>query len=458
MLGTNLLLSFLVACKDDDDDGGLLTVVTDPEEEFGPKIGTTPNFYGKVPKNLLWVSIDTFRRDHLGRWGNQDLTDFMDDMVDHAFVADAHHTCSNWTYAGTTCNLLGRTHEEDGFQPKLSGTYKEPMPEGTKMLPDWLRPAGFHSIVVSSNSWYSPEWKSTQGFDEEYLPSNGAAMAVANEGISRLQTALDSGVASERWFLHLHIKEPHAPYNPPESYLDGIEELPAIEWDLSNKDEQYALLAEYPTMTAAEQDALQQHLEFRYAAEVAYTDDLVADMWKEFQKADMLEDTLVVFWNDHGEQMWEHANQGHAYKLNGEENLGFLWFWAQNVVADVWTEPTSSIDVAPTLLNLYGIDIPLEVTGLPIGQAEPDRAIFASTDSRLVPRHMVRKGDYRMEFSYDGQLWMYDLASDPGETDDVFDVADPLAQELWDALEPQVLLGQPLMSEHDLTLPAIANN
>ena len=48
-------------------------------------------------QNLLMISIDTLRRDHISRYdaSNRDLTPFLDSWMDRGFVADNHYTCSN---------------------------------------------------------------------------------------------------------------------------------------------------------------------------------------------------------------------------------------------------------------------------------------------------------------------------------------------------------------------------
>lgn len=444
-------LLFVLACGPDTDPPR--PVRLDPAS-FGPKVGTTPDFYGFVPRNLLWISIDTFRRDTLALHGGTGLTPFLDGLEGAGYALTEHHTASNWTFAGTTGNLLGRTHEENGFMPKLSNADRLPFPDGTPMLPDWLRPEGFYSVVVSSNSWYGPEWKSTQAFDEELLPPNAGALNVAAEGIQRIQAAKADGLA-DRWFLHLHIKEPHAPYNPPEEYLDGLDALPEVEWDLSDKDEHYSLLAEWPTLSAEDQALITQHLRVRYEAELAYTDDLVESMWIDLLSAGMLDDTLLMVWNDHGEGFFEHDTQGHAYKLYPEENMGVMFFWAFNIVQGRWSEPTAAADLAPSVLSLFGIDNPPEVTGLALGTAAADRPVFASTVARLSPRNAVRMGDYRLEYSWDGRAWLYDVVNDPVQANDLLAAEPDIAAELWGQLEPQVALGEPLSPEFAQIPPPI---
>ncbi len=203
------------------------------------------------------------------------------------------------------------------------------------------------------------------------------------------------------------------------------------------------------------QELLSQHLHTRYAGEISWMDDEFYRIFVDLAADGMLEDTLVVFWTDHGEQFWEHGNQTHAYSLFREENDGLLWFWSPNIVPGSFGGPVSAIDLVPTLVQLYGLPIDERVTGAPIGEAPDDRPRFASAIARLGPVSSVQKDGYKLTFSWYGSLRMYDLVNDPGETVDLYDPNDPpaMAQELWADLKPMVELGAPLAPENPVNWP-----
>ena len=80
----------------------------EPAEDSRRQVGTDVlSFTGQVPKNLLFISIDTLRRDHLGAHGDLGLTPFLDRLADEGVVMQDHMQCSNWTYGAITCTLLG---------------------------------------------------------------------------------------------------------------------------------------------------------------------------------------------------------------------------------------------------------------------------------------------------------------------------------------------------------------
>jgi arylsulfatase A-like enzyme len=447
--------TLLAACQDDgpppgdDDDATLAHTGAAPHSST---TGTTLQgtralqFRGDVPKNLLFLSIDTFRKDNLGTYGNDKaLTPFLDGLADQGVVLDDHLQCSCWTFASTTCTLAGRSNIERGHIPRLVGdpSVRPKVPEGTPFLATWLGEAGYWSGIVSGNSWLSPTWGNTQGYDVARLPG-GPAPAVYATGLEALREARAAGEA-DRWFLHLHFMEPHASYNPPEEYIIGEELLEPWPNDLTNRDLHYWNRSLWPTMAPDRQALLEQHLRLLYEGEVRGLDHELGAIWEQLEAEGLLDDTLVVIWNDHGEAFWEHGFQTHAYSLTAEENDGALIFWARNLVPGRWTEPTMAIDLVPTLLDLQGIPLPPEVTGVPIGSAPVDRPRYAEVMARLGGQNAVTRGGLKLIYFWGGTVVVYDRRVDPLETTDLFDRTNPVHLELYALAKAQALAMAPLI-------------
>lgn len=426
-------------------------------------------FDGPVPRNLLMISLDTFRADALTRRGGVGRVPFLDRIADEGVSLDDHVGCSNWTFHATTCTLKGADPLSWGFVPRLqpTGGIAESVPAGTPFLSTWLGQAGFHTMLVTTNALLSDKYGNGTGYDALVVMPGLGTTEASVAGEAALQT-LDDALAAgaDRWFLHLHLMEPHRPYVPPEEYLTGLDGLPPIPWNLasfSGHDE--AVWAAVNGLPPDEQAALEAHMRVRYEGELAWLDRQLSDLWETLDDRGLLDDALVVFWTDHGEQLFERGYQAHAFTLHREENDAVLMFWARGLQAATWSRPTWAIDLVPTLLELYGQPLPPEVTGLPLGRAPDDRPRFAFTSGKVGVMQTVRQGTDKLHFGWSDPAaldpWArkvtgvqrYDLSVDPGETVDRFAVDDPRSLELWELLRPEVERASALLPDTPVAWP-----
>src|SRR6476619_7621491 len=80
-----------------------------PTDDTLPKVGSGAlKFYGRVPKNVIFLSMDTFRKDHLGHYSGRNLTPSVERPASVGVTLGDHMQCSTWTFGSTTCTLAGR--------------------------------------------------------------------------------------------------------------------------------------------------------------------------------------------------------------------------------------------------------------------------------------------------------------------------------------------------------------
>ena len=409
-----------------------------------PITDTFPAFHGSVPKNLLIISMDTLRRDKMARYGNTSgITPFLDELASEGVALDHHQSCSNWTLPGVLCAESGRSPLDWGFVPLLVDEYEVPE---RPHLATWLNDAGYTTILEASNGWVLNNGAS-YGYDFAERPDGSAAKYIYANGKNALEGYLAAG--TDHWMVHLHVKEPHVAYDPPDEYLAGLDDLEPIHWDLTQFSDHYSAVHTLQTTSEDDRDLILQHMLVRYEGEIRYLDDQLRDAFTDLDEAGLLDDTLVVFWTDHGEQFMEHGEQTHAYPLYSQENDGIAFFWSKNIVPGSWTGRTVHQDIAPTILQLLGLDMPPEVTGIPVGEAAADRPIFGFTRARAGTIQAVTVGDMKLHYFWsDEHVELYDRAIDPPELVDLYDSDnpdDPTVAELWTELEPRVQLMQDLV-------------
>ena len=294
-----LLISILVlgACQPAD----LLVAAVPP---------TVVSFGDLPPRNVFVVSIDKMAVSRLRNYGavNSSMP-FLDSMLDEAITLKNHQSCSNWMFASVLCAQSGMDAVSLDFVGSTSTMVGNIAPSGVMGFPDY-HPRDPWAVLTTANSWFSSERNSSLGFDGEVLFSLDAesedrtdlsARNLYEVGIERVENH-----KSLPWYFHLHSYDLHAPYTPPDAYLAGIEELPAISYDLSTRIGHYDPVNAWIGLAEVEQANVLQHFNFRYDAEMRYLDDQMADIFEDIDSRGLLDDTLDVFCTDHGAAIIEH--------------------------------------------------------------------------------------------------------------------------------------------------------
>ena len=394
-------------------------------------------------RNLLVISLDTTRRDRLGFFNEHDTTPNLEAAFSGGVILEDHRSCSNWTAPSTYCAQSGNFQlDEDVWPTALDEPQRDTRvdypPAEAPTLASILTAAGFETTLVTTNSHFSTLRNGAgYGFQTEVqvLHQNSVVVTDAVLGESK-----HLGASGERWYLHVHFLDPHESYDAPSSYWSDPDlDCP---WDVSSPHVQAQLSggALWTGLDETERAQAQACLYNVYEGEVRYWDEQLGRLWVELDRDGLLDDTLVVFWTDHGQSFGEHDDKfEHGVTLHETENRSTAAFWAKDIERRRWTGPTTHQDLAPTILA--ALDVPLGVhTGIVVGHAPEDRirVSFNYLVGYSIPLISAVQEDRKLMYAWDGAKRFYDLALDPDEQVDLYDPSDPDVVRLWETLQPIV--------------------
>ncbi len=417
----------------------LLACVPPPPERVAGE--SALDFIGPPPANVLMISIDTLRRDRVGRYSGLTTTPFLDSLLAEGVAFDDHRSCANWTYPSSVCALTGLDLVEEGFilQRTPDAEILAVPPEMT-LFAEALRLREYDAGLVTANSFLGEFTHADRGHRISRSVGLQPAEVVVDQGLE-VWDALQEG-APRPWFLHLHFMDPHMPYTPPEAYLEGLEGLPEAPYDLSDQPGYMEAMEDWDGLSEEEQALLQEIARVYYHGELRYLDDELVRLFDELDARGALDDTLVIVWSDHGEQFWERGEVAHGNAVYAEENAAIAGFWSRHLNPLAWTGPTSHEDLLPTALTALGFEPPDGVHGQVIGASEDDSRPprFALSYSNVLDQtnQAVDLGGVRLLYHWSGRLELYDLHDDPAETADLYVPGHPDAATLWKLLEPRV--------------------
>jgi arylsulfatase A-like enzyme len=388
--------------------------------------------------NLLLVSLDTLRSDHLGCYGYaRPTSSFLDALAGSAVLFEDVVAVAPYTLPAHATMFTGR-------MPVRHGAVDEHHRLDTRAvdyLPEILASHGYATAAFTGGGMVSDEFGFSAGFDRYGTRdpitgaffgrgAPGAGEEPATEVIDSIAAWIGSR-ADERWFVFLHSYIAHE-YDAPEQdfeLFDTHPELPA------GRD----TMERFRRGEWIEQGVTQgeiAHLRDRYDATIHFADRVLGRLLGQLEQGGLLENTVVVITSDHGEEFGEHGSLRHAVTLQRELLQVPLIVRAPDGEAGRRiTRPISQADLAPTLLDLLGLP-PMSdadgtsraawIRGGPLhGRHTP---LYAHVDTRTSRRAALRVDSYKVirgdvSDSVERpapQAWrLYDRSRDPGETLDL---------------------------------------
>ena len=358
--------------------------------------------------NVLLISIDSLRADHLGCYGDPRRTSpELDRIAKEGVLFQNQCASSSWTlpshaalFTSLPDSIHGCTDSDRALAPKA------------KTLAERFRDAGYATAGFFSGPFLHPVFGFGRGF-ESYEDCTSyrdlmSSVSPAEFGLDgRLDRASHADVtgprvlaAVESWFskrpakpffLFVHLWDVHYDYIPPPPFdrafdPDYTGKITGVNffWD--------------PEVRPGMDPLDLRHLVALYDGEIAWTDTFVGKIRALLEKAGVLDDTVVAVTSDHGDEFFEHGRKAHRNSLFDEvTKVPLVVRFPRRLPPGLRAVPqTRSIDVGPTLLDMAGLPSPEDVLGsslLPLiaaGPAARDRPAVAELRTREYDLRSVR--------------------------------------------------------------------
>ncbi|MGH9461736.1 MAG: sulfatase family protein [Vicinamibacteria bacterium] len=392
--------------------------------------------------NVLLLTIDTLRADHLSGYGYARQTSpAMDGLAARGVLFENAFTYWPKTRGSLAAMFTSLYAAQHGLTVR-----ERDLPDYNQTLAETLKASGYQTAAAVDNGNLDRELGFAQGFDRyEQVWLTADTEVERTEQLTRFAIHfIESYQQAEPFFLWIHYVNPHTPYEPPEELLD-----------LFRGDE---IIPRGPKLepVVGYQGGVNRHLPLagesywgdyvdRYDAEIAFADRHIGHVLEALDKSPHNGSTLVVLTSDHGESLGEHDYYfDHGFDLFDPSLrvplvLSFPGILPQGEIVQA---AVSTLDIFPSILDLAQITFPSGLQGrslLPLVRHSEDRLhdrIFFQND-----QHLLGISDGRLKLiSYpgtgqgEGHFELYDTRRDPYELNDRYresqEAVSPLEAEL----------------------------
>ena len=426
--------------------------------------------------NVIWIVSDTFRRDHVGAYGNGWIhTPSIDALAAGSVRFDSHYSAGFPTMPTRADHQTGRwTMSFMGWQP---------LPAGVTTLAEILAGHGIHTAASVDTPYYLRDGMNyDRGFQSFFMnvgqdtlwslipePSyHHEALDVRDAWRSESdRNAPKTFMSAIQWlerhykddfFLYVDTWDPHEPWDAPPYYT----ELYYPEYDGELVLPLYGNWHDVPGY----EEAQMRKGHASYCGEITMVDTWLGFLLKSVENMGLTEKTIIIFTTDHGFYFGEHG--GLFGKMSSDkypdgtlrpyDEPGSQWSYsplfeeivhlplvirAPGTTPGVYGGLSSAIDVMPTVLDLLGLDIPEFVQGRSLAPAIRDNFLsgrefvvsslpFANPgdpvlsvdnflrDLKDPPVTTVTSGEWSLLYSTaPGVSQLYNLRTDPQQLDNV---------------------------------------
>lgn len=442
---------FMIDLPDTRED--LEIVFTTEGNESNRSFWVNPLCFQKQEKdqNIILISIDTLRADHLGCYGyERETSPHIDALASDGVIFLNTYASSPWTlpsHMSLLTSLHGVNHqvahENDAMDPSIP------------TLADILRTYQYYCAALTGGGFVSAKYGFSKGFNS-YSDEGGVLRQDSAEHLFHAAARWLDREKDKGFFLFLHTFQPHSPYACPYPYKSMFLEENDRWRHLDLMSHLGGMSGIYKEMTEKER----KNVIGLYDGEIRYTDEkLIGPLIAMLKDTGLYDRTMIIFTSDHGEEFFEHHGWGHGHSLY-DESLKvplIIKFPASRFRGRRIPDIISLVDIFPTVLENSGIGFSgLDIDGrslMPLitGKEKGDRMFLADVAanvlaSRIPQRIAMNRGKEKLILNKNfgpealgffvypppvlSPVELYDLASDPAEQKNIAHERSSLANQI----------------------------
>ena len=380
---------------------------------------------GKAPRVVIVYVMDALRADAVGQPG---VSPVFDRLAREGVTFRHHRSIAPNTIPSTKALFTGR--------PVVTGGDSALGRDEGTTLAERFRGAGYRTGLFSGNIYVSPSFGTDRGFehvaDEVLMDADNAGPDALNDNAAQAHASalswlrtLDPG---ERAFLYFHTIHPHNPYAPPEPYRRMF--TSGIRSSIDGSTETLMAVRK-GGVTAGPAD--RERLRGLYKGSFAFNDAELGRFLAQVKQWAPPGEVMVVLTSDHGEELFDHGGVLHGYTLYEEMlDIPLVFWWPGRLRPAVVEEPTDTLDVNATLIELCGLGQP-DGSGRPLlkKRIRDDGYIHLAAASSVIGGiYSAQAGRWKLvwapRFGYEWGMgdgsgrsrdpeYLFDLEKDPGE-------------------------------------------
>ncbi len=347
----------------------------------------------KLRPNIILITLDTVRADHLACYGYTEIqTPTLDALAHDGVVFERAISQVPLTWPSHAAILTGTYPFQNGVQD-FTG---QPLAPEFHSVAQALKQHGYATGAVVSAFVLDRSWGLNRGFDfyddafsaETFQKKDiGLVDRRAAESVSHA-IAWVKKTPHRPFFLWLHLYDPHSPYDPPEPFRT-------------------------------------QYKDHLYDGEIAYADHELGRLVTFLKQNHIYDHTLIAFLSDHGESLGDHGEHEHGFFVyNSTVHIPLIVKppAGSGIRPSRVARPVETVAVAPALLQAVGIKDPIEKQfhshGLFGSEAEKEDSGYSETfypfsSFGWSPLHALETARYHYIEAPEPEL--YDVVADPAE-------------------------------------------